>query len=260
MTKRLATGVWVACTSMRVQSRALRGSPFVVLLGAVQPIVLLLITIGSAANRETGATARVMVGVMLTALWGATIWTSGNVLRVERWQGTLGALVTGVRPPWLILLGKSLGATAHTVAVILASGVATVAVLRMPLRIAHPFLLAGGILVVVAAGSALGMLLSCLFLLTRHGPEWSSALMFPVFVFGDMLIPGELLPSPLRWLAMLIPMSWARKFLTGVITGELRPGALGVLIVLTVGYFSLAVWAFSRIIEVARDRGSLDLA
>jgi ABC-2 type transport system permease protein len=259
MIERIATGAWVAWAAMRVQSRALRGSPFVVLLGAVQPIVLLLITIGSVGSRETGATAQ-MVGVTLTALWGATIWTSGNILRVERWQGTLAALVTGVRPPWLILFGKSLGATAHSVAVILTSGIVTMALLRVPLRVAHPLLLAVGILAVVAAGTALGMLLSCLFLLTRHGPEWSSALMYPVFVLGDMLIPGGLLPSQLRWFAMLIPMSWARKFMIGVVTGQPRPGALGALVILTIGYFALAVWAFSRIIDITRERGTLDLA
>lgn len=260
MIERLSTGAWVAYAAMRTQNRALRGSPFVVLLGAVQPIVLLLITIGSAGDRDAGATAQLVIGVMLTALWGVTIWTSGNILRVERWQGTLAALVTGVRPPWLILFGKTLGATTYTGAVILASGIGTMAVLRLPIDVAHPLLLLAGVLVVGAAGSALGMLLSCLFLLTRHGPEWSSALMFPVFVLGDMLIPGELLPSPLRWFAMLSPMSWARKFITGAVTGDPRPGALGVLVVLTIGYFGLAGWAFARIIDVARDRGTLDLA
>jgi ABC-2 type transport system permease protein len=99
-----------------------------------------------------------------------------------------------VHPPWLIPFAKSLGATVHLIAVILASGAVTIAVLRVPLPVANPLLLALGILVVAAAGTALGMLLSCLFLLTRHGGAWSSALMFPVFMLGDMLIPADLLP------------------------------------------------------------------
>jgi|GEM_PF-7047273 len=262
MAERLVTAAWVVLSAMRTQARAMRGSQLAILLGAVQPMVLLVVLAGAApaGGRTPLAAGHLVAGVGMTALWGSTIWTAGGILRGERVQGTLPALVTGVRSAYLVLFGKSLAATIRLTGIIGATIVVAALVLRLPVRIASPFWLAAGVLAVIACGTALGMLLATIFLVTRHGQHWASALMYPVFIMGGMLIPGELLPAALHWVPAVVPMHWAQRFLTSAMDGTAPLFPLLMLAGMSAGYFLLAAGLFSRVIDLARSRGTLELS
>lgn len=257
--ERLATVLWVVGAAMRTQYRAMRGNPFNVVLGVVQPVVLLIVTAATyRAPTETEAT-RLTIGVALTALWGSTVWAAGGILQRERGEGTLLPSVTGVRSPYLVLLGKSFAATLRSSVFIAVSVVATAVLLGLQVRLTLSAWLPLGLVLVVVSGTALGMLLSCLFLVTRHGLAWSSTLMYPVFIVGGMMVPVRLLPAPLQWLSTLVSLRWAAEFLTGAVTGGLDAGALAALSVLTAGYLVLAVVAFRAVLQRALSAGTLDL-
>jgi ABC-2 type transport system permease protein len=258
MVDRVLTGAWVFLASMRMQARAMRSSQPAVMVSLVQPTVLLLLVGGVQHPTEHSATAAV-VGVFLTSLWASTIWSAGGILRREVGQGTLAATLSGVRSPYLVLSGKCLGATLVTGAAIAASTVAGALLLRLPVRLDNPGWLAAGVAVVVFSGTGLGMILTSLFLLTRHGPQLSSALMYPVFILGGLLIPLGVLPVWLRWMALLLSFRWAREFMVGAATGSVRLRTLGVAATLGVGYLLVARVAFARVLHRGRGRGTLEL-
>lgn len=238
----------------------MRGSPFTLVLGVVQPVVFLLVSAAGQPERTPASSTRLAVGVGLTAVWGATVWAAGGILRRDMAQGTLPANVTGVRPPELVYVGKCLAATLRSTLLIVATVAVATVVLGLPARLARPGWLLLVLLLVIASGTALGLLLSCLFLVSRHGAAWSSALMYPVFVLGGMLIPVELLPSGLRWIPSLISLHWAAEALVSAATSTaVRVPAVLLLAALTAGYLVTAVWAFRAVVDRARRHGTLDL-
>lgn len=246
-------------TALRTEQRAMRGNPLLLVNSGILPAVLLVIAVET-GHPAPGLAAERVVAVMLTALWGSTVWMSGGVLRRERTYGTLARCVSGVWSPYLLLLGKSLGATVYSVGAILVSTTLTAAALRLPLSVSHPVWIAVALLVLVCSGTALGALVSCLFLVTRNGLVWSSALMYPVFVVGGLLIPTGDLPYWLRWVPDLISLHWIKDFLVGAATGGVALSSLGVATMLTFAYFLVAGLAYRRAVDVARREGSLDLA
>jgi ABC-2 type transport system permease protein len=258
VTARPAPILRTVAVAMRTQHRAMRGNPFSVVLGVVQPVVLLTVLAAGYRSPNEAEATRLVAGVGLTALWGSTVWAAGGVLRRERFEGTLLPSVTGVRSPYLLLLGKALAATLRSSALIAASVVVAALLLGLPIRpVPSPWLPLGTVLVLIS-GTALGMLLSCLYLVTRNSVAWSSSLMYPVFIVGGMMIPAALLPAPLRWLSAVVSLRWGTDLLTRAVTGGLDAAALVALVVLTAVYLLLAVVSFRAVLRRALSTGTLD--
>ncbi|HEX8346509.1 MAG TPA: ABC transporter permease [Actinoplanes sp.] len=254
---RLYAAVGMFFTAARTEQRTMRGNPLLLVNAGFLPVVLLIITVETKRPSADRATD-IVIAVMLTALWGSTIWTSGGVLRRERTYGTLARCVCGVESPTLVLFGKSLGATLYGVGTILASTVVAVLVLRLPVALAHPFWILVGLVVVVVSATTLGALLSCLFLLTRNGLTWSGALMYPVFVLGGLMIPQDFLPAALRWVPQLLSLRWIYEFISGAAVRDLSMTPLVVALTLTVVYGVVAGRTYRWSIDRARQGGSLD--
>ena len=246
-------------TALRTEQRAMRGNPLLLVNSGILPAVLLVVTVKTGPPAPGQAT-ELVVAVMLTALWGSTVWMSGGVLRRERTYGTLARCVSGVWSPYLVLLGKSLGATVYSVGAIFVSTSLTAAALGLRLNVSHPVWILVALLVLVCSGTAMGALVSCLFLVTRDGLAWSNALMYPVFVVGGLLIPTDELPHWLRWVPDLISLHWIKDFMVGAADGSVALSSLGVAIMLTLAYFSVAGLAYRRSVDMARREGTLDLA
>jgi ABC-2 type transport system permease protein len=170
----------------------------------------------------------------------------------------LAATVTGVRSPSLVFLGKCLGATARNTAVIAVSTVSTVLVLGVPMLVRRPGWMLVGLVVVVLSGTTLGMLLSCLFLVTRYAAAWAALLMYPVFIIGGLILPQNLIPVELRWLSRLISLRWAAEFLTTSAFGTPSWSAFMSMAGLTSGYLVVAVITFRSLLRRARRKGNLE--
>jgi ABC-2 type transport system permease protein len=256
--ERLADNTWVMLAAMGTQTRSMRGSPIAVILGVVQPVVFLIVATAAGEALPARASTQLVIGVGLTALWGSTIWSAGGILRGERASGTLARAVTGYRSPSVVFLGKCLGATVRITAFVTISTIGAAALLGVPLRARHPGWMLVGFVVVVLSGTALGMLLSCLFLVTRHAAAWSALLMYPVFIISGMMIPQYLIPVELRWPSTLISLRWAAEFLAAAASGAPAWPALAMVAALTCLYFATALATFRWLLRRARQEGTLD--
>jgi ABC-2 type transport system permease protein len=249
----------VVVTSARHQIKVVWAHPLFLVGGVLQPLVLLLVMFFARGRPSGEQVTAIATAVLLMAYWGSTVWQGAGILRRERWSGTLGAFMRGFRDPMLVLTGKSLGAsiapamlTAITVAVVLAA-------LGEGIVVSNPVWFAAGLIAALASGTALGTMLCSLFLLTRYGPQLSSALLYPVFLLAGLLIPAELFPTTVSWLGWFVSLRWAQRFLVSAATGSPDFTALGLVGALTVGYAAAGVIAFRRIDTLARGRGTLEL-
>jgi len=260
MTARLWSPIGVLLASARHQMLVFKMAWRIpAVLGVVQPAVLLLVTL-SLPDRVTPAYAsRVSIGVLLTSFWSFTIWTGAGILQRERSEGTLAPCLIGVRDFRLVLVGKTLGASAMSGLMIVATVALVLTAFRQPLRFDHPGWLAAGLAALLLSGLALGVGLSSLFVLTRFGPQLSAALMYPVFLLGGLLTPLSALPSGVRWLSWAVSLRWTKEFLTSTTTGTPDLFALGMVVVLTALYAVAAAVAFRRFSTYARRRGTIDL-
>ncbi|GAA1029414.1 hypothetical protein GCM10009557_17800 [Virgisporangium ochraceum] len=250
-------GVMLAAATMQVRQQGL--NPGLIVLGMIQPAVLLVVTLRVASPSGPAGADRIVVAVILMVLWNTTIWMAGGILRSDLMQGTLTASLTGAYPAYLILFGKCLGALAHAAVVVAASAAATLLLIRTPVRIERPGWVLVGAMAALLSGAVLGTLLACLFIQTPYGAQLSGALMYPIYLLGGMLIPADVLPGPFGWLSSLISLRWASAFISHAASGSVRTGELAALAGLTVVYGVVAVWMFERVVRNARESGRLAL-
>ncbi|HET9895226.1 MAG TPA: ABC transporter permease [Streptosporangiaceae bacterium] len=259
MADRLLSALVVVLTSMRAEARDSLRRPLVIVNAAVQPVVYLLITTKVAPSGPAKVSGLVSAVVLMT-MWSCTVWMAGGVLRRERTSGTLARAMCSTRPAYLVLLGKSLGATLLSLVTVLVTITVTVLALGQPTAFRSPGVLILALAITMLSGTALGMIVSCLFLLTRHGLIWSSALTYPVYILAGLLIPRSQLPLALRWIPDLISLQWIHNFVSASSAGEPVLGPVLIACGLTAGYFALAVWSINHVVTTARRKGSLDLS
>lgn len=236
----------------------MRQNPLLFINAAVLPAVLLVITLGGQTAPPPHVLGERVWAVLLTSVWGATVWMAGGVLRRERRDGTLSRLVRGRHALFLVLVGKSLGATVYATLAIAAAGAVTLLALGLRPAFGDPVVIIIGLAVLLVSATTLGCLLSCLLLVTRHGLEWSSALVYPVFLLGGLLISADRL-GPLEWLPRMLSLHWIQRVLaTSASGGAADVGALAAAMALS-GLYAVVGWAGVRwAVRKAREEAALD--
>jgi ABC-2 type transport system permease protein len=250
--------LYVLVTAARMRAAELRANMAAHVFTVIQPIVLLLITLVP-ADQSPERVARTVFGVLLMAYWTATVWGAASVLRADRAQGTLARTLTAGRDPRLVVVGKGLGTSVLALSRVSVVMAVTVLLLGKPIALARPDLILVGLLAVVASGTALGLMIGSTFVATRYAPQISSALMYPVFLLGGMLIPPESLPWTVRWVSSLVSLRWLQQFLAESAAGHANWTALLNALVLTGGYALIGVWLFRRMVTRARRDATLEL-
>lgn len=200
-------------------------SPALIVQGVVQPAAFTVVALLARRSDPDLSAGRMVLGCGLISLWGVAIWQAGLVLRQELWQGTLASLVTRPAPLPVLLVGKSLGATARA-AVLIAATVECVALAAgdgLPMR--APLLFLAAAAAAVLSASAMGLLLSSLFLRSRASIRMAEVLGYPVFILGGLLIPLSLLPRWVRPLSGGVSLRWAGELLGAASSGGPVPQA-----------------------------------
>jgi ABC-2 type transport system permease protein len=259
LVERWATALEVLVVSARMQISQSLSATTTVVFAFIQPAVLLLVTLLPLQDPTPRQVSNVMIGVLLTAFWTATVWGSASVLRHDRAMGTLAHSLSGVMDARLVVVGKGLGSSALSIVLVSMTVGTVLLVLRKLVMLERPVWLVLGLLAVLVSGAAVGLLVGSIFVLTRYGPQLSSALMYPVFLLGGMLIPPDALPSGLRWVSYGISLRWLQQFLAGAATGEVELRPLAFAIALTALYGLLGVLLFQRIVTRSRRESTLEL-
>ncbi|WP_255955796.1 ABC transporter permease [Streptomyces odontomachi] len=237
----------------------IRATPGMLVFLVVQPAALLLIVLHSSADTSPPAVSRAVFGTLLTAFWAVTIRGTAAVLARDRAQGVLGRAVTGARDARLIVIGKGLGAGLTGIVAIAATTLVVLLLLGLPVQLSHPGWLAVGVAAVLVSGAAAGLLLACLFVLTRHAATLSTSVIYVVYLLGGMLVPDRMLPWAVRWLCYGISLRWLQEFLAGAATGTVDLRALVIALGLTVAYGVAGALLFERMVTRARAEATLDL-
>jgi ABC-2 type transport system permease protein len=249
----------IGAESARMQVLLVRGHPMVPLSTIVQPAVFLVIFLARPAAMQPGGRTSTVIAVLLTCMWGATLWAAGGTLRREVADGTLARNLTGVSDPRLVIGGKCLGSTLLVLGLLSCTAAVTAALTGISFQLSGALLLVLGLFLVTVSATALGFMLCSVFVLTRHAIHVTAALMYPVFILGGLLIPTKLIPWPLAWLSHVISLYWINQFLDNAVAGIFSLRAAVISIALTIGYFWAGSMLFLQVIDRARRKGTIDL-
>jgi ABC-2 type transport system permease protein len=240
-----------------VQLRMFRSST-VLVLGAVQPVAFLSIALLLPGQAGTSVT-ELAIRTGLLSIWSTAIWQAGYVLKSERAQGVLAAIVASPANIVAVLVGKCVGA------MIRGSTIVAVATVAISLLIGHEFRIVnvpGFLLALVASllsAAVLGVLLSPLFILTRAADRIAETLMYPVFIVGGLLIPVGLLPGWAQDLSVLVSLRHGAALVLAAVEG--RPQAISDWLLLAGSstlYGLVGVVLISVVLRRGRQEGTLD--
>lgn len=248
----------ILLAAARMQILLVRSHPLIPIVTVVQPVVFFVVV--TARQPAAANHADVFFAVLLTSLWGGTLWTAGGILRRDTADGTLGRNLISASDPRLVVIGKCLGSSMLVLVLLAGTGCVIAVVAGIPVPLAAIPWLVTGFLLVALSGTALGYVLSGLFVLVRHPVQLTSALVFPVYILGGLLIPTSSLPAPLAALSPGISLYWAQRLLVSSVgrDGVVLPD-LAMLGVLTIGYFLLGNVLFVRVVHRARVKGTINL-
>ncbi|MFF1784842.1 ABC transporter permease [Kitasatospora sp. NPDC058243] len=255
------TEAWAVWRAAVLQIRETGRVRTAMVVSVIQPVVLLAVVSRGTASTDPGQATEVVFGCVMIGLWSSTLWGAGTLLRREAAQGTLAALL--VRPVSLlsVLLGKTLGVAAAGLVRTLAAVVVAVPVLGLHPQLPRP---SAAVLVTVAAvasAAAMGLLLSCVVLLSRAGLRVVEALGYPVFVLGGIVIPPDLLAPVLRWPAQAVSLHHLAALVHDAAHGRAPASVhLAGVLILTVLYLACGVYAFNAVLRRGRVKGTLELA
>jgi ABC-2 type transport system permease protein len=244
-----------AALQLRMQRSAL-----LVIGGVVQPAAFLAMTLLARRGSHHVDAAGLALGMALVGLWGTTIWQTGNVLRGERWLGTLAPIIARPTSLAVVLLGKSAGSTLRATVFVVPTVVVASLAAGEPIPAHRPLPLLAAALAVLASAAVFGMLVGCLFLLTRSAGRIAEAATYPVFILGGLVVPLSLLPGWVRPLADGVSLHWGAELLHAASAGSAQSAHAWLLLLATTCAYALLVsLLFHRVVDRARRDGSLDL-
>lgn len=192
---------------------------FVIFTVLFQPIIIAVLGLWMLQDKGGDAAMFVVVGSGLTGLWSSLLFISGNSVTVERWSGTLEALVAVPTPFEVIVFGKNLANVLQSlISMVLGYLIAALA-FHYSLGVQQPLLFSASVVLAVFAFVSFGLVIAPIFIINPGVQAWQNAMEFPIYVLCGFLFPIALLPGWTTPVSYLLPPYWAAVALHGTSTG-----------------------------------------
>ncbi len=199
------------------------------------------------------------LGAAVMGTWSSIATSASNLLQNQRFDGILELLVASpTRFPLVILpMTAALAATA------LYSLVATLlwgkVLFGIDVAVADPVGLVVALLVTVLALSIFGLLLTVSMARFRSGWAIGSMLEYPGWLLCGFLVPMDLFPTWVQWIARALPPTWGMDAIRAAASGASPWRDIAVCGALGLGYAVLGTYLSERLLDSARRHGTLAL-
>jgi ABC-2 type transport system permease protein len=204
----------------------------------------------------------VVVGSGMTGLWTTLLFSGGNSITGERWNGTLEPLVGSPAPLRVIVFGKVLANITQSLISMVVCYSFISLIIGYPLKIANPLLFMVAVVFSVFAYVCFGLVIASLFILIRDIGRMINTLEFPVYILCGFLFPIALLPGWTTPFSYVLSPYWAAQALHGAAGGTAATaqiaGYLGLLLAFSVVYLLISRSLYNTILYKARVDASLD--
>ncbi len=227
----------------------------------VQPVIFTLLSVGTYLyGKRPDFSLYAIAGTGLICLWNNNVFTAGQIINRERRMGTLSLVLATPTALPLVLLGKSFASSLTSLIAIGVTFLTGMIAFKLPLGIPDPLGFLIGLVLITVALTCLGLVMGCLFVLTRNAGEFDTLANYPVYILSGLSFPLTLLPLWTRPLSAILPTTWGNVVLSQAATrpsASMLPGYLW-LIGLSLFYLAIAWLLFKRVEYLALRAGKLE--
>ncbi len=230
-----------------------------VILPFMITLVVLILFEGQGGNFALYA----VLGGGMMGMWGNTLYASGWSIQFDRWNGTLEeVLATPSRLIWIIA-GRSMWNALIGILNGLAILLIAIFAFGMDITIRDPALFFLAFFATLMSLSALGLLFSSAFVLTRQAGVLTNGLEYPIYVGTGCMFPIALLPFWTAPLSLSLGPTWgidairyaALDDYAGLQTGYW--GDLLIMVAISIAYVAIAVYLFIVVEKRVRKDANL---
>jgi ABC-2 type transport system permease protein len=207
-------------------------------------------------------TSYALLAPVLIALWALSLFSSGEVIAEDRWEGTLEPAIAAPSSFAAVVLGRIFAVSAIALLAFVEVALAGWLTFGVLIEIHHPFAFALTLAATVFAVSGTAVIMAALFVLSRSPRTFQNSLSFPFYVLGGVLVPVTFLPDWLEPLSRAVFLSWAADSLRASLAPPpVDDLALRVGMILALGAAGFAIGAILLrfILTRARRDGTLAL-
>jgi ABC-2 type transport system permease protein len=255
------------------QARHFLSDPGWLIPNIIAPFVITLVALMLYNSTEGPVVMYAILGGGMMGMWGNTLYASGFSIQSERWWGTLESTLAVPTPLIWIIAGRTLWNALIGVVNGLAILAIAVFAFDAPLTVDNIPLFLLAFLITLLSLSALGLVFSSAFVLSRQAGVLTNGLEFPIYVATGCLFPIAILPLWSGPLSLSLAPTWgidAIRIAAGYNPEGLWDGYLGylgplagyavdmvVVIVMMATYIAAALYLFKKVEVRARRDGSL---
>lgn len=210
----------------------------------------------------TNVAGFLLVGMVAQICWSAAVWGGGSAIENERYEGTIAALFLSPVNRMAVVIGHGFAGLIFllpSMAVVALLGIVTGA----DANISDPLAAALGLVTIVVASLAMGVLLAAFFVLTRRANLMANFIQHPINLLAGFIVPRAELPGWLHALSDTLPIAHAldafrASTLTGASLSDIG-GSAAASLLLSGAFALVGAMGIRRIEHAAKRTGQLEL-
>jgi ABC-2 type transport system permease protein len=257
----IVSSIKVIRASFMLQAKERMVQDFYIFTLVFQPVLFSILTVGTylfGGKPSFGLFAIMGAGMM--GIWNNNLWSSGEIVNHERGSGTLSLLIASPTSLLLILVGKSLSNSVSSIIALGMTFLTGALVYQLDIGIQNPIGFIIGLVLTVFALTCLGLVLGCLFVLTRNTGYVMNVVNYPIYLLSGLAVPLTILPVWTRPFSVVLSPMWGNLVLNqtaGSLSGNPIVSYIW-LVGLSIVYLLIAISLYKRIEFRARAAGNLE--
>lgn len=249
-------------SSFRHQFLHFLADPQWLIPNVILPFMITMVVLILFQGQQGNFALYAILGGGMMGMWGNTLYASGWSIGFDRWNGTLEEILATPSPLIWIIAGRSMWNALVGIFNGLFILVIAVIFFNADLTMYDPVLFLVAFIATLLSLSALGLLFSSAFVLTRQAGVLTNGLEYPIYVGTGCMFPIALLPFWTAPLSLSLAPTWgidairygALEGYSGFAVGYW--GCMAIMGLISLAYVIAAVYLFRMVEKRARVDGN----
>jgi ABC-2 type transport system permease protein len=200
-----------------------------------------------------------VIGTAMVAILTVSLGSFSRRIRADQMTGTLEVLFSMPTPPSLVVVAS---ATYQVVYALITAAITMALAFWFGLRF-HVTALSGLVALADFLGAlvifgCIGMGLAAFVMVFKRGETVTALLIGGLSLIGGVLYPVSLLSTPLRYLADVLPFTWALNVMRAALLGGQSDGiTLAEVWIVAVVLVPISFWVFGIALRMAKQKGTV---
>lgn len=249
--------------SMTLTMKNFFADPQWIIPSIIAPFIFTLVSLFLFRNVNGPVLLYAVLGGGMMGMWGTTVYGSGTSIMFDRWNGTMEATLSAPSPLIWIVMGRVIFNTLEGMVNAIFILFIGLMWFRVGVSIYEPLQFSIATILTFISLSAVGLILSSVYVLTRKAGFLENGLEIPVYIATGTMFPIALLPFYVQGFSFALGPTWgidairisAIQGYLGFSTGYVLD--LIIMCLETAVYFFLSFILFTKVESRAKINGTL---